>query len=271
MPRQPAAAWGDPVIRIQVDAGNVLSRQFNELERKQLPFATVQAINATAFDVRERWKDIAARVFDRATALTLNAILYKKATLAKPQAAIFIRDEAIKGTPPSKYLQAQVFGGQRAHKGIERDLQRRGILSALGHVVPGKGAQLDAFGNIPRTQINAIKSQLGAFGEQGYTANQSDVSKGRRLRRQKKQGQRNSSYFAVTKDKGGLKPGVYQRIVTGFGNGVRSILHFVQSVRYRKRFDILPAAQTIFERRFPANFDVELKKALDSSFKRAFK
>ena len=49
------------MISIKVDAGDVFSRQLSDLERKQLPFATVQAINATAFDVRERWKDIAGQ------------------------------------------------------------------------------------------------------------------------------------------------------------------------------------------------------------------
>lgn len=257
------------LLNVKVDPDNVLARQFSELERKQLPFATMRAINEAAFQIRERWAVVMPRVFDKPTALTLKAVLYKKASLQKPQAQVFIRDEASNGTPPAKYLQAQVEGGTRRHKGIEKTLSNRGVLASNMFVVPGKGAQLDAHGNISRGQIQAIKSQLGVQSDK--YANETDVSRTRRLKRESKKGARNSSYFAVKTQRGNLQPGVYQRTVSGFGAGLRSILFFVRSVRYRKRYQIFDLAQKFYDRNFPRIFDKELAKALADSFSKAFK
>ena len=40
------------ILRVAVDADNMLGRQFTELERQNLPFAIVRACNATAFEIR---------------------------------------------------------------------------------------------------------------------------------------------------------------------------------------------------------------------------
>lgn len=135
-----AAGARNSLIRIDVDADNMLARQFTALERTQLPFAVMQAVNATAFEIRETWKTTARRVFDRPTPLTINAVLYQKATRQRLFATVFIRDEAHKGTPPAKYLQPQVEGGQRRLKGMERLLQGANLMPQGRYAVPGKGA-----------------------------------------------------------------------------------------------------------------------------------
>lgn len=256
-------------LNIRVDPDSMLSRQFNELEKKQLPFATMRAINEGAFQIRQRWSEVMPRVFDNPTALTLKAVLYSKATLQKPTASVFIRDEASNGTPPAKYLQAQVEGGVRRLKGIEKNLTGRGVMAVGMFAVPGKGAQLDAFGNISRGQIQSIKSQLGVQGDQ--YANESEASRSRRLKRETKTGARNSSYFAVKTKRGNLKPGIYQRVNSGLGRGLRSIFIFVRSVRYRKRYQVFDLAQKYFDRNFTKIFNSELSKAVANSFSRAFK
>lgn len=256
------------LIRIAVDGGNVVSRQFSELERTQLPFATATAINATAFDTRQRWAEVMPRIFDRPTALTRQAVLYTKASKGNLAAEVFIRDESFKGTPPAKYLEAQVMGGSRRTKGIERQLTARGILPAGMFVVPGQGAKLDQHGNLPRSQLNQIKSQLGIQGD--ALSNESPASRGRRLKRNAKKGVRGGNYFAVKQREGGLAAGVYERVVTGFGSALRSVLHFVRSVRYRRRYPIFQMAQTIFDRRYPANFNKALATAVASAWSKAF-
>ncbi len=256
------------LVRIVVDGGNVVSRQFSELERTQLPFATANAINATAFDTRERWKEVMPRIFDRPTALTRNAVLYTKATKANLSAEVFIRDEAFKGTPPAKYLAAQVMGGSRRQKGIERQLTAAGLLPAGMFVVPGQGAKLDQHGNIPRSQLTQIKSQLGAQADP--LSNESPASRGRRLKRNARKGKLGGNYFAASKSRGRLVAGVYERIRTATGSVVSSVLHFVRSVSYRRRYPIFDMAQTIFNRRYPANFEKSLSAAVASAWARAF-
>jgi len=149
-------------IKIGVDPEDMLGRQLSDLERTQLPYAASQAANKVAYEIRERWKVQAGRAFDRPTPLTTNAALYRKATKDKPYAEIYIRDEAFKGTPPAKYLLAEVEGGQRRRKGFERLLQSRGLLSPSQFAVMGRGARPNQYGNVPAGQVTRILSQLGA-------------------------------------------------------------------------------------------------------------
>lgn len=254
------------MIRIAVDPKGFFAKGLNELETKELPFALMQAINVAAFETRQRWAEVMPRIFDRPTALTLKAPLYTKATKAKPEATIFIRDEVSKGTPPAKYLLSQVEGGSRRAKGVEKRLTNAGVLAAGMFVVPGRGAKLDSFGNVPGRQITALLSAVGAQ----FDRYQNATPESRKRRRSRKK-VRGGDYFAVKFARGKLKPGIYERIATGFGSAIRSVLFFVRSVRYRQRYDIYGIARKIFERRLPAIFQVELDKAVRSAFARAFR
>lgn len=250
-------------VRIEVDPGNVLARQFTELEQRNLPFAAMQAANNTAFAIRQRWAEVMPRVFDRPTPLTQRAILYRKATRSNLAATVYVRDEAFKGTPPSKYLQAQVHGGQRQLKGFERRLVAQGILPPGMFAVPGRGVQLDAFGNLPARLYNPILSQLGARFDP--LQNETPVSRKRRTKREAKRGDSRGDFFALKHPKGGLRAGVYQRVRTGFGSGVRSILIFVKRATYRPRFHIFQIAEKMYQRQFKFQFERELEKAVQTS------
>ena len=256
-------------ISIQVDADGVLGRQFTALERENLPFAVMQAVNRTAEGVREEWQRQAQRVFDRPTPLTINAILYAKATKDRLYADVFVRDEAHKGTPPAKYLMPQVEGGSRGDKGLERLLRRRGLLAQGMFAVPGRSAPLDQYGNVRSGVVRQVLSQLQAGSEAGYTSNESDAGRERRLKRErglkdKKRGQ-TVSYFAVAKRRGRMRPGVYQRLTSNFGSAVRSVFIFVRAPHYRPRYDIYAFAQRTWDKLMPFHFQRELAKALESS------
>jgi len=247
------------LVRIAVDADNLLGRQFSELERQNLGFAVMQACNATAFEIRQTWARTAGRVFDRPTALTVRAAQYKKATPQKLFAEIYLRDEASNGTPPARYLQAQVEGGQRRKKGFEVLLQQKGAMPAGMFAVAGKGAELDRFGNVKAGQVSKILSQLGA--RQDRYQNQSDTSQKRRRARRKRGGE----YFVVQQKRGRLLPGIYERIETGFGSAVRSVFIFTRDARYKPRYNIFALAEREWDRLMPFYFNRELEKALQSS------
>lgn len=270
----------ESAIKIEVDADNVLDRQFTELERQNLPFAVMQACNALAYEIRDQWKRTAARVFDRPRQITLNAVLYAKATKDRLWADIFIRDEATGGTPPARYLLPQVEGGPRVAKPFERLLQARGAMPAGMFAVPGRGAQLDAHGNIRPGQINQILSQMQA--RRDSLQNETETSRDRRRARTKGStkwllGTRaknqqlaartgpGNDYFALTRRKGRLLPGIYERISSGFGRGLRSVLIFVGATVYPARYDIYGMAQRTWNKLLPFYFNRELQKALESS------
>mgnify|MGYP000255154630 CR=1 FL=1 len=249
------------VLKILVDPDGATGRVFTDLELKNLPFASMQAANATAFGIRQKWADTMPRVFDRPTPLTQRAIVYEKATKAKPFAVVKVRDEAFKGTPPSRYLQAQVKGGPRLMKPFENRLAAQGILPAGMQAVPGKGVDLDGFGNIAGSTMNRVLSQLGARFDP--LQNETDTSRARRQKREAKQ--RRGDYFAVKQKRGGLRPGIYQRVRTGFGSAVRSILAFVRPASYKPRYRIFDLAERMYPRLFAFHFENELRKAVETS------
>ncbi|KAB7767624.1 hypothetical protein [Xanthomonas maliensis] len=267
-------------IRIAVDADNLLGRQFTALEREQLPFAIVQGCNATAYAIRDAWKRAAPRVFDRPTPLTVNAAMYRKATKDRLFAEIFLRDEAFKGAPPSKYLQAEVEGGQRRKKGFEVLLQAQGWMPAGQFAVTGRGAHTDQYGNVPGGQVTAILSQLGALRDPYQNAN-TDGPKRRsnersrveylgRTRRNtvavmQRTVRRGGRYFALQRPRGKLAPGIYERIGTGFGSAVRSVFVFTSRANYTPRYDIFGLAQRTWDKLMPFYFNRELDKAIRSA------
>lgn len=247
------------LVRIAVDADNMLGRQFSELERQNLAFAVMQACNATAVGIREQWAETAPRVFDRPTAMTRRAAQYRKATNQKLYAEIFLRDEAVNGTPPAKYLLPEVEGGERRKKGFEILLQQKGAMPAGMFAVAGNGAPLDQHGNVRAGKISQVLSQLGA--RQDKYQNESDASTKRRRAKRKRGGE----YFALQAKRGRLLPGIYERIATGFGTAVRSIFIFTRKASYKPRYNIFGLAQRAWDKLMPFHFNRELQKALESS------
>ena len=246
-------------IKIGVVPDNVFGRQLTDLEQSQLPFAASQAANKVAYEIRERWKRQAPKVFDRPTPLTVNAAMYRKATKDKPYAEIYIRDEAFKGTPPAKYLLTEVEGGQRRRKGFERLLQGKGLLSPSQFAVMGRGARPNQYGNVPAGQVTKILSQLGA--QRDKHQNQTETSAKRRRTRAPTGGE----YFVITKRRGRLRPGVYERISTGWGSAVRSIFIFTNNVAYQQRYDIFGMAEDTWKRLMPFYLKRELEKAMETA------
>lgn len=228
-----------------IDISTLLSK-LTDLEKRRLPQAQLYALNSSAREVREEWQRVMQTIFESPTQLTLNAPLYRKATLDKLEAEVYIRDEASKGTAPSRYLAPEVFGGPRARKASEKLLGR--------YWVPGPGAKLDANGNIPGKVITAILSDVGLHRD--ATANSTRLSRAKRARRRRRRG---GVYFVLTKRRGRLSAGVYERIATGFGSAVKSILIFVPGPpHYTKRYDVFGLAQDIFNRGFERNFRAQL-------------
>ncbi len=225
----------------------------SDLAHKQMPFATVVALNRLAFGARQAWAKLAETVFDRPTSLTKKAALYDKATLAKPTAEIKLRDEAPRGTPPVKYLAPEVYGGSRPLRRFERWLIARGLMPRGMFAVPGAGAKLDAYGNLAGGQFTKILSALGAHPD--VYSNTTANSRSRRKRT------RGGQYFAVLVKQGNLVPGIYERINFAFGSSVRPIVVYVRAPQYRIRYSVFDVANEYVA----ANAVPVLNQALDEA------
>lgn len=212
------------------------SRSLSEAQRRQVPFAAATAINAIGTGVQA---DIVASMqttFDRPTPWTLRATYLKKARKSDLRAFVGIREFAGKGTPAWKYLGPQASGGARGQKRFERRLQATN--NAAAFAVPGRGARLDAYGNMSRGQIGQILAALGAFPETGQNTTAASASRRKRKGMLVHGASRGaaSDYFVAKSKRSGKPLGVYQLVGRG---KVEPVLLFTDNApQYQARWPI---------------------------------
>jgi hypothetical protein len=224
-----------------------LSRMLRDLGTNQVPFAAVAAMTRAAQAAKTDLTAAMRTSFDRPTRWTLNSLFLEPATKAKPQAAVFFKDDAPRGVPAGRYLKAQILGVPRVLKSHERLLAMRpGYI-----VVPGKWAEIDAYGNVSMGQMRAIMAQLNL---------RRTVSSPGRATTRRRGARRREDYFIVplgrTKDSHPqtyhLPPGIY-RVGTEFGGAPLLVLAFVRQYpgSYRVRFDFPRLGEESVARHLP--------------------
>lgn len=218
-----------------------LMRRIDAVERDQVPFVTAYALTKTAQDIRTEEIAVMARVFDRPTRFTLNALFVKPATKTDLVAEVCFKD-GFGSIPAWRYLGPQVEGGRRVKKSHERALERAGLLRAGEYVVPGRGVQLDANGNMRGADITRILSMLGA--------NPDPMSNTTARSRRSRRGRQRGVYFLL-RGASGAPDGIYHR--TG-GRQIIPVMMFVRAPTYTKRFPFFETARRVFQQRFAHHF-----------------
>lgn len=128
-----------------------LARTIDSIGRKQLPFATAQALTDTAKAAAVTLGGELESIFDRPTPFTkrgIGATSAKKSTLT---ATVFVKDRQ------AKYLELQELGGTRSPSG-----------KAL--VLPGKGMKLNSYGNLPRAAVARLRGEAAQRGRGTHDA-----------------------------------------------------------------------------------------------------
>lgn len=225
-----------------------------QLWRGQIPFAASLALNNTGRAAKADLVQEMPRVFDRPTPYTLNSVYMKASTKTELRVIIGLKDDTFKGTPASRYVGPEIFGGGRSLKRFERALLARRLLPVGMMAVPGAAAKLDAYGNINRGQIVQILSALRAFGEQGYSANRTARGYGTKGP--------HAEYFVGRPGRGKAPLGVWQRVGFAMGSAVRPVLIFVRANQYRARFDFFGVGQRAFDREFRGQFVLAMNYAI---------
>ena len=216
-----------------------VERLLTSAQREALPRVTATALNRTAETAQDDLAGEMRRVFDRPTPRTLGGTYIRRATTKRLEVSVAFKDMG-RGTPAGKYLQAQVFGGDRRPKRFEAALAARGILRTGEFAVPAPGVRLDRYGNLSGGLIMKILSQLGAQSEVGYAQNATPRSAARNRGR--------VTYFA-RRDEGGSN-GIYERR----GNRVSPVILFVSDVSYTPRLDMDGVLQRAADREFGGYF-----------------
>lgn len=224
-----------------------------DFQRVRLPLIVAKSLTFTAQDAQRAITGRLAEIFDRPNPFTMQAIAIQSATVARPVAAVFLKDEAGKGTPAAAYLGPHVLSGNRNQKRMERLLVARGLLPQGWFAVPGRAAPQDAYGNVPGSVVVRIISDLRAFGEVGFTANRATKARARQSGRKAKA----ARYFVVAPGGKG-QAGIYEKR----GEGVIPIFIFTQAPRYRQRFPFFDMAEAAAVAAFPRIFERVLRREI---------
>ncbi len=237
-----------PGISIQHNFDQLV-RWAGVMAEDQVPFATALTLTRTGQDVKAEIDRQLPQVFDNPTAYTRAGFRLYPANKRNLRALVIFREDA------RHFLNAQVTGGQRSMKALERALQATKALPPGMMAVPAQGARLDRYGNVDRGQIVQVLSQLRITMTAGYSRNMSHDARAS-IRAQKRAGGR----FFVARPGSGLHAGVYQREL--LGRNITPVFLFVRSATYKVRLPVDEIARRVIDLRLPGNFASAWQQAL---------
>jgi len=240
------------MLKIVFEGAKRASDQLAKFE-KQVPFATALALTRTAQIAKREIEKEMGSVFDRPTRWTLNSLRLFPAKKDKLEARVWMKNEADKSSPATKWLNPEIEGGPRQDKASERNLRRKGILPDGKYIVPGKGAKLDRFGNLTKGTITKALSGVGGFSEAGFAANATGSKRSRRKGNAKR-------YFVIRR--GNTPIGIAERTSR---TQMHVLLAFVSRPNYKKRLDFYGIGERVVNRHL-AN---EYRKAMEKAFSTA--
>jgi hypothetical protein len=272
-------------------------RRAMEAERKRVKAAALGALDDVAFQARRDVQIEMRRRFDRPTPFTLNAVAVQttrrtaeiRATVREAMgvtqsgaaAYVFLRDPGGKAVNPNSVLQAEIEGGRRNDKRMERALQRLGVLNSGWQVVPASGLppeKLDGYGNVRGSFIVQLISYFQGFGEQGYRANMTDKRKAQLAKRGRTARGfvevRGVEYFisrgpGTWFGRGSWKRGREQHLAPGIwsrsglhGTNIKPVFMFVRRPVYRSVLPFEQIVQDTAEREYDALMQWRLADAM---------
>lgn len=240
------------------------------------------AANETGFYVLNKYKQQMPHYIDRPVPYTLNSMFLKKATKTNPEATVQWKEWSGTGAVPAgKYLQPEVFGGNRSQKRFEKALARSGLLPEGWVAVPTKDAPKDNFGNVPGGYITKILSYLKANPDAQQNRQiqrlrkkrtvsfirefaKAALNKDKILAREERARKRGQKFFAVIRgrDNNPLPSGIYERANLTLGSAIKKVFSFVPAASYRVSFPFAEIGDQAARAKFPEKLDEAIQKAL---------
>jgi hypothetical protein len=234
---------------VRVDLTQVL-RMLDGAE-KQIPYAAARGLNAIADRIVVKEKVEIRDVFDRPTPATQNSVaVFQRASKSNPVAIVGVKNQKLgKGNAPADWLAAEVFGGSRKQKGMERAIQAKTDEWGTIWVAPSTGLE-NQYGNL---SVGEVQKLLAGLGVGLYT----QTTKGsRRVRSLASRGVR---YFIGRPQGSNLPAGVWMTQ----GRTIKPIVIFIDQPDYQPaRFDFFYVAQHEAERAAPEEFIKAAENAL---------
>ena len=208
-----------------------LTKALSTIQRKQIPFATSKALNATAFDARKSVQAALDVQLDKPTPYTKRGVQVEKSTKKNLVAQVGFRSRKFgKGQgsiTQAEYMQRQIAGGTRLPKG-----------QAIPVPVP-KNMKPNKFGNIPRGKIDRLLADKDKYF--------SGVPKGR-----------------------SSGAGIWQRMPANSkrkkqGGKIRMVIAYEPKAQYQPRFRFKSVVEKSVKQNFGIRFNSAMKQALASA------
>jgi hypothetical protein len=211
---------------------------------REVPYAAAVMLTRLGGDVRSRFQRRMPEVFDRPTDFTVRGVFTKGATRAKLEAEVYFPEsQAERGRPQRECVRPGTKGtGARNQKKTEFLLTRIGALPPGWVTTPGRGAKLDAHGNLAGSVYKQIINVLQ------IRYNKPKPVSDRSRKTAAKLGVA-ALFFAIApgpnkaaKGGGWLPPGVWKHLPDG---KITQILKFVKKAGYRPRLRTLDEAKEV--------------------------
>lgn len=225
-------------LSVKITGMQELRAQLAGFSDRRLRAAAATGLTRTAKRLAAEWQQEIDSKIDQPMAITKKAVRIEGAKADNLSAKVALKDVSQSGgLSQNDYLQQHEYGGGRLVKKFERALIASGAMPQGYITVPGRGADRNGFGNVPRSTIIAVISQLGKDFSAGY---QQVISKdaGRRAKSQARHGKR---YFVMpVGNPSGVSPGVYVR---GADRAMRMVFAFKKAVNYSRKLTLQSSAQ----------------------------
>lgn len=226
---------------------------------RQIPYATMLALNATGKSVKRAVEIDMRTNFDRPNPRVMKGLFIDYAKKTDLATEVRVKDipENFAGKSLAEIIGQQFAGGVGRLRGrMEQAFTRNGYISAGEYLIPGSGAKLDRYGNLSVGQINQIYAALRLFHDPYQNATQSRRSKANA----KKAGQLFWSHGKGHSS--GLRRGLWAANAAG---APVLVLFPVPGMSYQQRIDMAAIAgrvvQQVWDRNFRAAFNYAVRTA----------
>lgn len=217
--------------------------------------SSMTALNRTAYKIaKEDLPKIMEQVFHRPTKWVTRGINYVKADKTRQSVKVLLPDWAPKGVGTARILAAHIQGGARELKASEKKMQASGILPKGMYIAPGSKMRLNAYGNIPQSQMIRIMSALDVWARSGM---QSGFNAGQTAESRKRNKKAYTRLFVVNTRNSNLPMGIYNRSANN--KNIKQLIAFIRRPYYKVRFKFYEEASKIFDKVYIQEF----RKAFD--------
>ncbi len=202
-----------------------LVNRFTDLEKKQMPYASMVATNNLAFTVMQKQKEetLGDLVWKRKN--IPNPIRYTKATKTNPVAELFLNEKSW-----TYYALKQHFlGGERHSKGLENYLKSKYLLGNNEYLIPVNGLKKDA----SKITLEELKKN-------------------------------NRDFYVISSRVSYKRAGIYQRNNKKFNRTIM-LFKIVKRAEYKKRFDLEETVIKVYKQNGKQFFMEALKNAIDTA------